>query len=171
MTRNLDHVKALQVLESQSLHELPAGKTLHKTEAQFISRFGWGLTRRIEEYGVSKFKMNLEKSRQGLSLVIRVLREAKRQSFGSPSRFMFPHAEQYAALAQGNGHTSSSIPSPQEIAYLACADDGDRYLSILANTSTTNELQRPKEATPTPSPAQEERTRLSRLYSWLWPSR
>ena len=25
MTRNLDHVKALQVLESQSLHELPAG--------------------------------------------------------------------------------------------------------------------------------------------------
>lgn len=25
MTRNLDHVKALQVLDSQSLHELPAG--------------------------------------------------------------------------------------------------------------------------------------------------
>jgi len=38
-------------------------KTLHKTEAQFISRFGWGLTRRIEEYGVHKFKVNLEKVR------------------------------------------------------------------------------------------------------------
>jgi hypothetical protein len=38
-------------------------KTLHKTEAQFISRFGWGLTRRIEEYGVNKFKVNIEKVR------------------------------------------------------------------------------------------------------------
>jgi len=169
MTRNLDHVKALQVLESQSLRELPDGKTMHKTEAQFISRFGWGLTRRIEEYSMNKFKVNIEKSRQGFSLVIRVLREARRQSFGSPSRLIFPRAEHCTVPAQNNN--SSNVPSPQVIAYLACADDGDRFLSISHKASTSDGLLKPKEAKSASASTQEESSRLSWLRSWLWPSR
>lgn len=35
--------------------------TLQTTQAQFKSAFGWGLTKRIENHGLSKFKANIEK--------------------------------------------------------------------------------------------------------------
>lgn len=116
-TRNLDHVKVMQVHERTILTEAPDGQsTFQRTEAQFTSRFGWGLTRRIEQFGASRFKANIERvsvhfhpsgacvrgrsprapqpafaaiprricllitcpiqSRDGISLVLRLLREA-----------------------------------------------------------------------------------------------
>ncbi|KAH7104740.1 MSF1-domain-containing protein [Auriculariales sp. MPI-PUGE-AT-0066] len=77
VTRNLDHVKVMQVIEATSLTESPDGLgTVQHTEARFLSRFGWGLTRRIEQFGATRFKANIERSREGISLVLRLLREA-----------------------------------------------------------------------------------------------
>lgn len=36
-------------------------KTLQTTEAFFLSGFGWGLTKKIENYGLAKFKANLQR--------------------------------------------------------------------------------------------------------------
>ena len=36
-------------------------KTLQTTEAMFLSGFGWGLTKKIENYGLAKFKANLQR--------------------------------------------------------------------------------------------------------------
>jgi len=105
VTRNLDHVKVMQVIESTVLTEAEAGKTLQITDARFVSGFGWGLTKRIEKYGASKFKTNVEKSRQGVSLVLRMLRESRLQPLGlgaapSPAaRFDFSHALRTIKLA------------------------------------------------------------------------
>lgn len=79
-TRNLDHVKVVKVIESVTLQEAEDGyvfhapslafrflpaifhrTTIHRTDAQFKSALGWGLTRRIEEYSASRFKNNIEK--------------------------------------------------------------------------------------------------------------
>jgi len=85
-TRNLDHVKVMQVHEDVELHEAENGyvffslgideidvrsraystlshsrMTIQKTTASVVSNFGWGLTKRIEKYGVTKFKSNLER--------------------------------------------------------------------------------------------------------------
>ena len=45
-------------------------KTLQTTEAKFFSGFGWGLTKRIENYGLTKFKANLQRVRQSLAQII-----------------------------------------------------------------------------------------------------
>ncbi|KAG9104599.1 hypothetical protein FRC06_001066 [Ceratobasidium sp. 370] len=78
-TRNLEHTKALRVIEQVSLRPVEDGRTLHTTEARFVSRFGWGLTKRIENYASTKFRANIEKSRQGISLVMNLLRESRLQ--------------------------------------------------------------------------------------------
>ncbi|CAE6515332.1 unnamed protein product [Rhizoctonia solani] len=78
-TRNLEHTKALRVIEQVTLHPLEDGRTLQTTEARFQSRFGWGLTKRIENYASSKFRSNIEKSRQGIFLVLNLLRESRMQ--------------------------------------------------------------------------------------------
>ncbi|KAG8792036.1 hypothetical protein FRC12_007410 [Ceratobasidium sp. 428] len=78
-TRNLEHTKALRVIEQVSLSPIEDGRTLHITEARFVSRFGWGLTKRIENYASTKFRANIEKSRQGISLVMNLLRESRLQ--------------------------------------------------------------------------------------------
>jgi len=83
-TRNLDHVKIIEVVESTELREEEDGTTTHKTEARFLSGLGWGLKRRIEDYSANKFKANIEKSRLGLALVVRLLREARLQSLPPP---------------------------------------------------------------------------------------
>ncbi|KIY51325.1 MSF1-domain-containing protein, partial [Fistulina hepatica ATCC 64428] len=81
-TRNLDHVKVMQVEESVSFRQLPDGKTLQTTEARIVSRFGWGLTRSIENHGLSRFKANLQRSREGLSLILNLVRQARMQPMG-----------------------------------------------------------------------------------------
>lgn len=77
VTRNLDHVKVLQVVESVVLKEAHDGKTVQSSEARVVSRFGWGLTKRIESLGVMKFKSHLEKSREGISLILKLIHESR----------------------------------------------------------------------------------------------
>jgi hypothetical protein len=48
---------------------------MHVSSVHIHSRFGWGLTSRIEEHGVSKFAANLQKSRQGLSVILALCRQ------------------------------------------------------------------------------------------------
>ena len=36
-------------------------KTLQMNEARIVSRFGWGLTKTIENHGLAKFKANLQR--------------------------------------------------------------------------------------------------------------
>ncbi|KAI5123711.1 hypothetical protein M0805_000305 [Coniferiporia weirii] len=80
-TKNLDHVKVMQVQEFVELCEAENGKTKQTTQARFVSGFGWGLTKRIENHGLNKFKANLQKSREGVALVLRLLRESRLQTF------------------------------------------------------------------------------------------
>ncbi|KAH8120515.1 MSF1-domain-containing protein [Phellopilus nigrolimitatus] len=80
-TKNLDHVKVMQVEESTELREVENGKTLQTTHARFVSRFGWGLTKRIESHGLNKFKANIQRSREGFALVLQLLRESHLQPF------------------------------------------------------------------------------------------
>ncbi|KAI9511754.1 PRELI-like family-domain-containing protein [Russula earlei] len=61
LTRNLDHVKALQIRETQTFNQVEEGKTLQTTEARIVSRFGWGLTKQIENYGLARFRKNVQR--------------------------------------------------------------------------------------------------------------
>ncbi|KAF8682741.1 MSF1 protein [Rhizoctonia solani] len=122
-TRNLEHTKALRVIEQVTLRPLEDGRTLQVTEARFQSRFGWGLTKRIESYASTKFRSNIEKSRQGIFLVLNLLRESRMQlqPLGGPisptgtifdtyvSRLQDPHRDQAPV-------PDSSIPSDSQSA-------------------------------------------------------
>jgi len=78
LTRNLDHVKSMQVRETQTFSQVEEGcvgfffftfasclnaifqrKTLQTTEASIVSGFGWGLTKQIENYGLARFRKNV----------------------------------------------------------------------------------------------------------------
>ena len=78
ITKNLDHIKVLQVEESVRFAQTLEGfvcstftssvsnssfvrQTLQQTEARIISNFGWGLTKQIENHGLNKFKTNLQR--------------------------------------------------------------------------------------------------------------
>jgi hypothetical protein len=72
-------------------------KTLQTTEARIVSGFGWGLTKRIENHGLARFKANVQrvrssktsscnianvwliKSREGVSLILGLLRQSRLQ--------------------------------------------------------------------------------------------
>ncbi|KAF8898474.1 PRELI-like family-domain-containing protein [Infundibulicybe gibba] len=79
LTKNLDHVKVMQVEESVVLQQTPEGKTLQTTEARILSGFGWGLARRIESHGLARFKANVQRSREGVSLILSLLRQSRLQ--------------------------------------------------------------------------------------------
>lgn len=38
--------------------------TLQVTQAQILSRFGWGMTKQIENHGLARFKANIQKASQ-----------------------------------------------------------------------------------------------------------
>ncbi|KAK2461687.1 hypothetical protein APHAL10511_006150 [Amanita phalloides] len=86
-TRNLDHVKVMQVEESVFFRQTPEGKTLQTTEARIRSGFGWGLTKRIENHGLNRFKAHMQRSREGVSLILDLLRQSRLQpmTFGPDS--------------------------------------------------------------------------------------
>jgi hypothetical protein len=44
---------------SDALHL--CSKTLQTTEASIVSGFGWGLTKRIENHGLARFKANVQR--------------------------------------------------------------------------------------------------------------
>ncbi|KAH8982192.1 hypothetical protein EDB86DRAFT_3066530 [Lactarius hatsudake] len=52
-------VKAMQIHENQTFSQLGEGKTLQTTEARIVSGFGWGLTKQIENYGLTRFRKNI----------------------------------------------------------------------------------------------------------------
>ncbi|KAJ7462791.1 PRELI-like family-domain-containing protein [Mycena galericulata] len=85
-TRNLDHVKVMQVEESVVFRSTAEGKTLQLTEARILSGFGWGLTKRIETHGLNRFKANVQRSREGVSLIVQLLRQSRLQpmALGAP---------------------------------------------------------------------------------------
>ena len=82
LTRNLEHVKAMQIHETQIFSQLGEGfvdilrffstvlkvkfqrKTLQTTEARIVSGFGWGLTKQIENYGLARFRKNVQRVRR-----------------------------------------------------------------------------------------------------------
>lgn len=62
-TKNLNHVRVMQIEETQIFkqHDQNPDWTSCKTEARIISRFGWGLTSKIEGFGQSTFIANAAK--------------------------------------------------------------------------------------------------------------
>ncbi|KAI8061639.1 PRELI-like family-domain-containing protein [Gongronella butleri] len=73
-TKNLNHVRIMQVEESQTF-TTNGESTSCKTEARIISRFGWGLTNRIEGFGQSSFAANASKARKGMRHILQMIRE------------------------------------------------------------------------------------------------
>lgn len=45
------------------LNDPCTSKTLQKTEARFISNFGWGLTKQLESHSLARFKANIQRVR------------------------------------------------------------------------------------------------------------
>ncbi|GAB5591217.1 hypothetical protein Unana1_06117 [Umbelopsis nana] len=76
-TRNLTHVRIMQVEETQTItpHPVNADMTSVKTEARIISKFGWGMASRIELFGESNFANNAAKARQGMKHILQMIRE------------------------------------------------------------------------------------------------
>lgn len=98
-TKNLDHVKVMQVEEAVEFRQTPEGKTLQHTEARIVSGFGWGLTKRIENHGLTRFKANLQRSREGVSLILSLLRQSRLQPMtlgASTSVLGTPSAEEFS---------------------------------------------------------------------------
>jgi len=115
-TRNLDHVKVMQVEESIELRELDEGRTLQTTQARFMSGFGWGLTKRIESHSLNKFKANIQKSREGVALVLQLLRETRLQplAVGGDAGFVsMPSARHENVASQADGWSPQSEEGPQ----------------------------------------------------------
>ncbi|BFZ55679.1 hypothetical protein PYCC9005_002720 [Savitreella phatthalungensis] len=73
-TRNLDHTKVLQVIETQHLRPSPGSPTdtIVETTAQMISPISL-LGSRIEGVGISTFRRNFEKSRLGMQTILEAL--------------------------------------------------------------------------------------------------
>ncbi|KAI8973841.1 PRELI-like family-domain-containing protein [Pilobolus umbonatus] len=76
-TKNLNHVRIMQVEETQIFkqHESNSDITTCKTEARIVSRFGWGLTGRIEGFGQSNFIANAAKARLGMTHILQLIRD------------------------------------------------------------------------------------------------
>ncbi|CAG8753854.1 8848_t:CDS:2 [Acaulospora morrowiae] len=77
LTKNITHARVMQVEEWQTFRVDPNNRefTQVKTEAKFISNFGWGLTERLEGFGVKKFNDSSLKSRKGMSYILEKIRE------------------------------------------------------------------------------------------------
>ncbi|KAF7367260.1 PRELI/MSF1 domain-containing protein [Mycena sanguinolenta] len=118
-TRNLDHVKVMQVEETVLFHAVPEGKTLQVTEARIRSGFGWGLTRRIETHGLNKFKANLQRSREGVSLVLELLRQSRLRpmTLGAPEdplvSLALPAQPVVEHKTDADTEPQAAIPRPQ----------------------------------------------------------
>ncbi|KAF9581987.1 hypothetical protein BGW38_000810 [Lunasporangiospora selenospora] len=75
-TKNLNHVRAMQVEETQTftIHPENSKWTQVKTEVRIISEIRWGLTGRVESFGINKFVDNSAKARKGMSHILERLR-------------------------------------------------------------------------------------------------
>ncbi|KAH7915125.1 MSF1-domain-containing protein [Hygrophoropsis aurantiaca] len=92
-TKNLDHVKVMQIEETQLFEQAENGRTLQTTEAYITSKFGWGLTKRIESHGLARFKAHVQRSREGVSLILNLLRQARVQPMALGSYVATIHSD------------------------------------------------------------------------------
>jgi len=76
-TKNLNHVRVMQVEETQTFTVHPENPkwTQVKTEARIISELRWGLTGRVEAFGINKFMDNSVKARKGMAHILERLRQ------------------------------------------------------------------------------------------------
>ncbi|KAG0252972.1 hypothetical protein BG011_006624 [Mortierella polycephala] len=76
-TKNLNHVRVMQVEETQTFTVHPENPkwTQVKTEARIISELRWGLTGRVESFGINKFMDNSAKARKGMAHILERLRQ------------------------------------------------------------------------------------------------
>ena len=74
-TRNLSHMSMMQVIETIIYRPHPQNPswTLAESEVTVKSGLGWGLSSRIESFGVKRFADNMQRSRQGMLHVLRDL--------------------------------------------------------------------------------------------------
>ncbi|KAI0274896.1 MSF1-domain-containing protein [Gloeopeniophorella convolvens] len=109
-TRNLEHTKAMQVHESQTFSQVEEGKTLQTTEARIVSGFGWGLTKQIENYGIARFRKNVQRSRDGVVLILDLIRQARRQPMTVASSYLNPTSASRLSTAPRIPERLSSEP-------------------------------------------------------------
>jgi len=157
-TRNLDHVKVMQVQEDVVLREADDNKTIQRTTASIVSNFGWGLTKKIEMYGITKFKANLERSRQGVATVLSALRESRQRlgfqtfalgmtgdSSSADSSVWAPSASSLATPTQTSSGSSPAMEEP-----VKSPERGWAFLSpqILSGRATVSEQPASEAETP-----------------------
>ncbi|RKP27674.1 PRELI-like family-domain-containing protein [Syncephalis pseudoplumigaleata] len=75
-TRNITHKRLMYIEETQQFRVHPENRswTQAKCEARIMSNIGWGMTSRIEGFGLKRFTDNTAKSRQGMKWVLEMLR-------------------------------------------------------------------------------------------------
>jgi len=78
-TKNLEFTKVMKMEESVFISQTEDGKTAQTTEARVLSGFGWGLTKRIENHGLNRFKAHVQRSREGVSVILNLIRESRLQ--------------------------------------------------------------------------------------------
>ncbi|KAF9066088.1 PRELI-like family-domain-containing protein [Rhodocollybia butyracea] len=78
-TKNLEFTKVMKMEESVFIRQTEEGKTIQTTEARVFSGFGWGLTKRIESHGLNRFKAHVQRSREGVSVILNLIRESRLQ--------------------------------------------------------------------------------------------
>jgi hypothetical protein len=153
LTRNLEHVKAMQVHETQTFSQVGEGcvdyfsfaypslnalfqrKTLQTTEARIVSGFGWGLTKQIENYGLARFRKNVQRvrlfhrtqylslrsslqSREGVALILDLIRQGRRQHMAVGSSYLSPtSASRFTTARRSFDHHGSEphkFPGPDD---------------------------------------------------------
>ncbi|KAI0035244.1 PRELI-like family-domain-containing protein [Vararia minispora EC-137] len=127
-TRNLDHVKVMRVEETQTFRQLPSGKTLQVTEASIVSRFGWGLTKQIESHGLARFKRNVQRSREGVSVILDLIRQARMQMAlgnGSFAAYLSADSSFRFTVPAHSFDDESELPAPLQ--------DTPRHISLPGN--------------------------------------
>ncbi|KAG9051159.1 hypothetical protein FS837_011274 [Tulasnella sp. UAMH 9824] len=142
-TRNLDHVKIMQVQEDVVLREAEDGSTVQRVTANVVSNFGWGLTKKIEKYGVNKFKSNLERSRQGISLVLQAVREHRMRlqglqpfTLGMVAGDASAYQSQFASSSRADQHQHLLIDAQLESASNSPSYDDHRIYRTSSSVSS-----------------------------------
>ena len=109
---------------------------MQTTEARIISGFGWGLTRQIENYGLARFRKNVQRvspfnrpvsvshvflqSREGVTLILDLIRQARRQPMPVGSSYLSPtSASRFATAHRSFDHhgPESQFPGPDDFTH------------------------------------------------------
>ena len=83
-------------------------KTLQTTEARIVSGFGWGLTRQIENYGLARFRKNVQR----VSSFTRPM--VVSQVFFAVARRCYSHSRPHTSVSQATHASRFVIPQPHQ---------------------------------------------------------